>query len=199
MKPITTLLTSLTLCFVYSHGLQASADSSFDKQFYNEIKPTGQEIYTKTFSDPLHKFQMEIPDTWSIGEGFSNQKLDFVVIALSPEDQAQDPFIENMNVLVEDLGKPVTLDEYFMWNLVGLMQELPKFHMHEKTNVVVNGVKMAVLAYSWDLEKEMTATYQFIFVKDQKGYVITFSAHPSNFKDYKPTFDRIANSFTFDN
>lgn len=199
MKLLTTLLTTLScLLVVDSVSLEAAkADQSFEDHFYREVNSSHSEIYTKTFNDPLHDFRLEIPEDWTIGEGFSNQKLDFVVIALSPEDRKEDAFIENMNVLVEDLGKPVTLEQYFMWNLVGLMQELPSFHVHEKGNVMVDGVKMAVVVYSWDLEKEKTATYQFIFVKDDKGYVITFSAEPEQFDEYRPTFDTIARSFSF--
>lgn len=200
-------LSALCIACAGSLGAETLTDATkaeqlkkFDAQFYGALKttPAVEDSYTKVFKDPLHKFQVELPDNWSLGEGFSDKRLDFVLIALSPEDQQADPFIENMNILVEDLGKEVALREYFMWNLVGLMQELPNFHMHEKSNATVNGVQMQVLVYSWDLQSETTATYQFIFVKGTKGYVITFSAQPDKFEDYRPVFDRIAASFDFE-
>lgn len=205
MKKIKTFmigLASLTVACSASLSAQVlntETASQFDAQFYDRLDTRGAEAeHTKVFKDPLHKFQVELPDSWSLGEGFSDKRLDFVVIALSPEDQQKDPFIENMNILVEDLGKEVALKDYFMWNLVGLMQELPNFQMHEKDNALVNGVKMQVLVYSWDMDTEKTATYQFIFVKGTKGYVITFSAQPDKFEDYRPIFNRIASSFEFE-
>ncbi len=176
---------------------------SFESQFYEamankvELPSTGMAAGAVVFRDTHHGFTVEVPDNWSLEEGFSDDSLDFVVIALSPEEGEADPFIENMNILVETMGERVELRDYFMWNLVGLMEELPSFHMHHKSNALVNGIRMALIVYSWDLEKEKTATYQYIFVRGKKGYVITFSAEPKNFERYRDTFDRIAASFQF--
>ena len=103
-----------------------------------------------------------------------------------------------MNVLVEEIGDKISLKQYFMWNLIGLMQELPNFHVHEKVNVTVNGIKMSRIVYSWDLDSKHTATYQYIFVRGDRGYVLTFSAEPVKFPGLRKTFDAVAKSFHFE-
>lgn len=149
------------------------------------------------FNDSHHGFRILIPDSWRLEEGFSDQHLDFVVIGMSPTEGPNDRFVENMNILVETLDKPTNNQEYFMWNLVGLMEELPEFQMHEKDDIEINGVAMSRIAYSWKMDTQRTFTYQFIFVKDQKGYVMTFSSEPEQFDSYRRTFDGIAASFAF--
>lgn len=153
---------------------------------------------TIRFRDTHHGFSIQLPDSWELEEGFSDEHLDFVVVGVSPEEGPNDTFVENMNVLVEDVGDKISLNQYFMWNLIGLMQELPNFHVHEKVNVMVNDIKMSRIVYSWDLDKKRTATYQYIFVRGDKGYVLTFSADPGKFPGLRKTFDAVAHSFSFE-
>lgn len=152
---------------------------------------------TVTFRDAHHGFLINLPDTWQLQEGATEQGFDFVVVAMSPAENESDTFIENMNVLVEEMKKDVSQDDYFAWNLSGLIQQLPGFSLQEKSNVVVDGIKMSRVKYAWGAEKEKTVTYQYIFVHGKKGYVITFTAQPNTFDEYRETFDKIAESFKF--
>jgi hypothetical protein len=155
---------------------------------------------TIAFRDAQHGFTLQIPDTWEMKEGFSEASLDFVLIATSPMQGEKDPFIENMNVLVEDIKneKMYNLENYLLWNLVGLMEELPKFVLQDKADVEINGIKMARLTYQWEMNGVKTITYQYIFTHLKKGYVMTFSAQPEEFKANQPVFDQIAKSMKFE-
>ncbi len=206
----TTLLTTTALLLT-AFTLQAGSKSShrgpdpITENPFQESELTAQaaidqdysDVQTIAFQDKVNGFEIRLPDSWELEEGFSDDYLDFVIVGVSPEEGPNDNFIENMNVLVEEIGDAVTLEEYFMWNLVGLVEELPNFKMHEKVNVEVNGIKMARVVYSWDLDHQNTATYQYIFVKGSKGYVITFSADPKKFQQMRRTFDAVATSFNF--
>lgn len=158
-------------------------------------KESGDSI---VFSNAFHKFSVEFPDTWELEQGFSSEGLDFVVVALSPSEGEGDKFIENMNILVEELTEAVPLDQYFDWNLRGLKQELPGFTVKDQSKVEIDGVPMVRIAYTWTVDDSETSTYQYIFVKENKGFVLTFSSNPEKFEQYRPTFDKIARSFDFE-
>ena len=199
---LTRILPSISLIF----SLSALAASSLQGQVLDDSQFVETKLISQAFKDEAtirfrdrhHGFSIQLPDTWELEEGFSDAYLDFVVVGVSPEEGPKDEFIENMNVLVEDVGNKVTLNDYLMWNLVGLMKELPRFHIHEKVVVEVNNMKMARVIYSWDLDQQRTVTYQYIFVRNNKGYVMTFSAEPKKFTEIQKTFDAIATSFQFD-
>jgi hypothetical protein len=204
MTQYSTLTTMLTLCTALVATTAYSADNLTPNPFNEqslvdrvEIVEDFSDIDTISFKDRLHGFEVKLPDEWELEQGFSDKNLDFVIVGVSPSDGPNDRFIENMNVLVEEIGNDVNLEEYFMWNLIGLVQELPNFRMLEKANVEVNGIQMARVVYSWDLDHQKTATYQYIFVKENKGYVITFSAEPKKFTAMRRTFDAVATSFEF--
>lgn len=149
------------------------------------------------FQDAQYRFAVEVPDTWDIQEGYAEQNLDFVMIAMSPEEGPRDRFIENMNILVDSIGHPMSSKDYFNQNLRGVMQDLPNIELREQSQVTVNGVPMHKAVYTWSGDASRITTYQFIFVRADKGYVITFTTEPGSFQRFRPVFDDIVKSFAF--
>lgn len=141
-------------------------------------------------------FNVDVPSTWKQQQGMVQEGIEFVVIALSPAEDAKDAFFENVNILVEKLDKEYTLDEYYNANLQGLTQNIVNFNLVEQKNVDLNGVPAMRIEYTWGDSSKVT-TYQFIFVKGDKGFVVTFTATPDTFAKYQPIFDKIANSLKF--
>jgi len=197
-KTIKKLLIS-TIIF-YVGGTQLFGNDLSEPQLVErtEVRAEFRNIATMKFRDRHHGFSVQLPDDWELEEGFSDKYLDFVIVGVSPEEGANDPFIENMNVLVEEIGDEMSIQQYFMWNLAGLMQELPQFQVHEKINVTVNGIPMARIVYSWNLDNKRTVTYQYIFVRGDQGYVLTFSSEPNKFNRLRGMFDAVAKSFEFE-
>lgn len=141
-------------------------------------------------------FTVDVPSTWKQQQGMVQEGIEFVVIALSPAEDAKDAFFENVNILVEKLDKEYTLDEYYNANLQGLTQNIVNFNLVEQKNVDINAVPAMRIEYTWGDSSKVT-TYQFIFVKGDKGFVVTFTATPDTFAKYQPVFDKIANSLKF--
>jgi len=143
-----------------------------------------------TYTDPAKKFTISYPKDWT------PKSVNTAVAFLSPRENANDNFQENVNVLEQDLSaQPMTLEQY---------TELSRKQITDAfgANAVVSTAPKA-LAGQKAMEMVYTMTYQgrplkiraYWFIKEKTAWVLTFTAEPSQFSKYDPTGTAILNSF----
>jgi len=139
-------------------------------------------------------FSIKFPADWERKEGMMGT----AVLALSPQEGTADQFRVNVNVTIEDLPKTLSLDEYVAAALGALRKVLTDLEEHENSAMNVAGTPAKRLIFSHRMGAIKVKAMQCVLVKGTRGYVITCSAAPDQFDNYRPKFDEIVQSFRFE-
>lgn len=144
----------------------------------------------KTVQNSKYQFSIQLPDGWDELEGGTIEEgVDLEVISLSPPTSDEDPFLENMNVVVGDLGGDLDLDKWFEENGKSLGEII------ESGDTELNGVKSKWVIFKGEIHDIPLRQKQFYVVNDGKFYVMTFTATVDAYDKYEKVFDEAAHSF----
>lgn len=135
-------------------------------------------------------FSITFPKNWETKEGIAGA----VVASLSPRESDSDNFRENVNIVIEDLPKDLTSEEYYQAGIVNL-RKVPEFKEEQKGKMTVDGKEAVWLIASHKSSNVSAKMIQYYVVKGKRAYVITGTALADTFAKYKPQFDQIAQSF----
>jgi len=139
-------------------------------------------------------FSIRFPAEWEQKENVMGS----VVIALSPAEGAADTFRENVNVTVESLPSPMTLDEYFNLSMANLKNLLSAGQEPEVSDTTLGGEKAKRVVYQTTMGQIDVKGMLYVAVKGNRGYALTCSATPDSFDAYKARFEEIAGTFRFE-
>jgi len=139
-------------------------------------------------------FSIRFPDQWEKKEGLMGT----AVAALSPQQDPADDFRENVNVVVEDMPKALGLEEYFQANLANMGRLMTDYREVERGELTVYKNDARWLVYSHSMGLVETKVLAYILVRGSRGYVITCSAAPDQFPEYRAQFEEIGRSFRFE-
>jgi hypothetical protein len=114
----------------------------------------------------------------------------------SPQESEQDNFRENINLLIQDFtGQNVTLDTYIQNTENQIKTMLPNSTLIEnKRNKNENG-EYQKLVYSGDQENFHLTFEQYVWVINEKAYLITFTSEQNKYADFKVIGEKIMNTF----
>ncbi len=166
---------ALTILALLGVSLSACSPSQEPGRFYDEGK----------------RFSIKFPQDWETKKG----GMGTVVMAFSPQEGPADGFRENVNVVVEELPRAISLQEYTELSLVNMRKLLTDFQMQESgdTSIGPNSAKWYI--YSHRSGSVKATVLQYFLVKDRRAYVISTAAEPGQFSRYKPRFEEIAQTF----
>jgi len=139
-------------------------------------------------------FSVKVPSGWDIEE----KKMNTDLIAVSPEESLEDTFRENFNVLVESLPREMTIDEYYQKGMPLFKEFAKEFKQHGNGEEVIDGAKFRFDVVSHQMGPLRIKVLQYLYVKNKKGYLITFSAADDKYGLYEPMFREIAKGFRFE-
>lgn len=139
-------------------------------------------------------FSIKFPEEWENTEGFMGT----AVISRSLLENNADQFRENVNVVVEQLPREMSLDEYGAAGIQNLPRVITDFQEIENGATTINEHDAKWLMYSGRVGTIRLKCKQFYMVHNKRGYVITCSATPETYDSYKYTFDDVAMSFQFE-
>ncbi len=139
------------------------------------------------------KFEIKYPSDWTVDKsGIMGSNF----ILFSPLSNKSDNFIENVNLLIQDLtGSNLTLDQYaeISENQIKTMITDSKIFLNER--IKDGKSEYQKLIYSgkqgiYDLKFE-----QYYWVIEDEVYVLTLTCKVDEFDNYKATGEKILNSF----
>jgi len=146
-----------------------------------------------TYQSSTHQFKIKYPEKWEKQES-QNTLISDVVVFLAPKKNSADSFQEQITVSIEDLPKPMSLDEYNQssinliktnFNDVKILEENSKTFANNRGHTVIfdaqDGQKATQIMQTWTL-------------MNNKAYVLTYTAEKSEYSEYIKTAEAMMNS-----
>jgi len=151
----------------------------------------GMALSSYRYHDSNLGFALELPEGWEIGQA-PNDK---TVVMLSPMEGEDDPFRENMNVIVTELDADISLQDLFNLNVNNAKMMLPSFEAIAVEPLEISGAPAMKLIYSFEIEGTTLKNIVYILLKGRTMYTITFSCLEQRFDEFRPAFETIGSSF----
>ncbi len=140
-----------------------------------------------TYYDHNDHFSIGIPESWTRQ---SEAKGDQILLkAESAKEHANDQFQENMVLVFQKNAK--SLNQFYQ-GVVKQINELKDAKIDETGNLKYNGLNVKWIIYTHRKTSWRMKNLAYVFVKNNKGYVLNFCSPPLQFERYKPFFIRIA-------
>ncbi len=146
-----------------------------------------------TYQSSTHQFKIKYPEKWEKQES-QNTLISDVVVFLAPKKNSGDSFQEQITVSIENLPKPMSLDEYNQssinsiktnFNDVKIIEENSKTFANNRGHTVIfdaqDGQKATQIMQTWTL-------------MNNKAYVLTYTAEKSEYSEYIKTAEAMMNS-----
>ncbi|HEY4110004.1 PsbP-related protein [Puia sp.] len=145
-----------------------------------------------TYTDSANKYTVNYPKEWK-QTAFGN-----AIAFMSPRADDKDLFQENVNIMVQDLSaQPVTLEQYTELTRKQLKENIGENAKILQSAKTIAGQKAVQLIYNMTYQGRQLKIKQFYFIKDNKAWLLTYTAQPATFTRYEKQATAIINSFTF--
>lgn len=147
-----------------------------------------------TYKNPTYRIRIQYPSDW---EKLEFNQRNIVVIFRSPPENSSDTKLENLLIQVGNLpSQNITLDEIASANINALNQSLIDFELIELNATTLSGNNPAhKVVYTNREGKDERKTMHILSIKDDKVYLITYTAEASRYDRYLPTIQKMIDSF----
>lgn len=148
----------------------------------------------KHYKSTTENFTVDYPEAWQLNENFSPQ---IVMMAISPRESDNDDFSENINVVVDPTDLTgITVEHYRDLSAEGIKSMLASVKVDSVgIDKVKSGMQAGTIIYNYKAAGFNLKVLCYLFIIDNKGYVITCSAKASDFDKYSGFFLRVCKSF----
>ncbi len=154
-------------------------------------------IKAGSFAHSGFNFKIDFPESWTT----SRNVLGAVLMIMSPEENDEDDFQENISVVVENvpsLYANETAKTYTKQALVKLKENLKNFKLQYNESIKLHGEPAQALNYTLEKDSgEVLEISQVITIYDKRAYAITYTAKNNDFKKLLPIFKKSLKSFKF--
>ncbi|MGD9129016.1 MAG: PsbP-related protein [Candidatus Woesebacteria bacterium] len=140
------------------------------------------------------KISIQYPSTWETMEGFMGS----VALFRAPKESSQDMFQEHVNILLQDLStqQDMTLEDFTDLSRKQLETLVTDFKVVEKlSKTTLSGVPAQEITYTAKQGQIDMKLYQIWAVKEEKAYIITYTAAPDGFDKEWENVQKIVDSF----
>jgi hypothetical protein len=156
--------------------------------------PTTKNAPAERIFDKDKTFSLSIPRTWEVKKDVMGAS----VVGISPQETAKDTFRENVNVVLENLTEQLVPKSYYDANQAVLKKLFTDFKKKSEGVTKIDNRDFYWSVFTHRMGTVQAEVYQFMSVKDKRGYVITCSSTPAKFDKYKGQFEEIAKTFRFE-
>jgi len=165
------------------------------KENSKDVKTTQQEESVKEenkkrqYENKSENFSFEFLSWWN----FEENKYGFNTIVFSPKD---DEIKENVWISVQQLQKFLSVAEYYEETINNLEKTIKTFEEVENKNIEIWNLKWKKIIYEYK-EWEITIKSQetFLISKENKVYIINYTATKDTFEKFLEWSEIILNSF----
>lgn len=149
----------------------------------------------KTFDGA--NYSIQYPSGWELDQ--SGQR-ETSIILFSPFENESDKFIENVNLIIQDLsGYNVDLDKYIEFSEIQVKIVITNPSLIESSRIRSAKPEFHKMIYNGDQGIFRLKYEQYFWIVNQHAYILTLTCELSKYPDYKETGERILNSFVFKN
>lgn len=136
-------------------------------------------------------FNISYPNNLKLDE---SGKKGTVFILLSEKINSKDDFIENINLIIQDLSKlEINLDKYVT---ISEKQIIDVGKLSESNRIVKNNLEFQRVIFEAFLNNFDLKFLQYYFVKNNKAFVLTFSCKKEEFNKYLDDMENVMRSFS---
>jgi eukaryotic-like serine/threonine-protein kinase len=156
-------------------------------EFATQLRPEPFLIYMNM----ARGIRMKYPSGWEKQE--QSGQAGFMVMFLSPLENPSDRFRENVNLIVEAIPGPFSLEQIVAGTVQSIMQQAPVTFLQEPTPTTIGGVPGYQVSYTGPLPAEgMGGKWmQIFFIKNGKAFTFTYTAEATKFDRFLPTVQQI--------
>lgn len=149
----------------------------------------------KHYKSTTENFTVDYPEAWQLSENFTPQ---IVMMAIAPRESDNDDFSENINVVVDPTDLTgITVEYYRDLSAAGIKSVLTNVKVDSVgVDKVKSGMQAGTIIYSHKAAGFNLKVLSYLFIIDNKGYVITCSAKASDFDKYAGFFIKVCKSFS---
>lgn len=147
----------------------------------------------KTFDGP--NYSIKYPSNWELDQ---SSQLGTSFVLYSPLENNKDQLKENVNLIIQDLtGRGIDLDEFIQISEGQVKTLITNSTLVESSRIKSDYREFHKMIYSGDQGIYRLKFVQYIWIINQKAYILTLTCEQKKFSDYKETGEMILNSFLF--
>ena len=150
------------------------------------------EIALSSYENADYGFEVEYPEVWS-----RQNRDDFFatgVTFLSPLEDDSDEFKEQVSILVEDLPSDVSLEQYTEESIAEI-KKLSDPNVGDAQTVDLGENEGRQIIYIGEVNNNTVQRMQTWSIKDNRAYILTYTARPNSYNTYLPTVEKMIESF----
>ena len=156
------------------------------------VAVTERIITFSTYENIDYGIKIEYPKNWTVDEVTEPP---VVVQFLSPREGIGDTFQENVTIAYEELPQPMTLQEYTESSINLLRGLFTEFNLIEQSDTTLAGNPAQEILYTGKMEGTDLKCMQVITLKDDKVYILTYTAFPTTYPRYLQAVQTMTESF----
>jgi hypothetical protein len=144
-----------------------------------------------SYENSTYLVKIDYFETWTVEEP---ERENVIVLFSSPLEGSWDTFQENVNIVVEPLSEPMTLDDYTELSINQLEQSIEDFQITEEASATLAGNPAYKIVFAGKMEQYSMKWMQIWTIKDDKAYIITYTALLSQYPIFLGTVQHMVNS-----
>ena len=118
-----------------------------------------------------------------------------IVVFLSPLENSADKFSENVNIVVEDVSFYYSnLDEYEDYTIKNMPKFVKDFKLLSSSRVTIDSLPASEMVFSSNQQGIDLKQLQITIIKDNKAYILTYSAELDSYSQYIEEANNMINS-----
>ncbi len=155
------------------------------------VKPLATDGFA-TYTNADYGISMDYPSAWTVDDTSG-----VVAVAFSsPLESSQDRFHESVNVAMNDLsGQGMDMEAYTTLLLEQVSAAYPDAVITEAKDAALDGNPARMIVFDFQGRYGKLKSMQSWAIKDEIAYVVTYTAEESKFDDYRPTAEKMMQSF----
>jgi len=138
-----------------------------------------------------HGFSIAVPEKWETRENHMGT----AVILLSPREDQNDLFLENLNIVVEELPAGTELSAYLNESVKNMARMLEGFKSGKAELYRLYRYDAGRAGYSYTLGTLRLESTVTMVARGGKAYVITCTSTKEDFPRYREIFEKTTGSF----
>jgi hypothetical protein len=167
-------------------NLKMNADKSITAYFIATNETATQTSQFTTHTEDVVGFSISVPSYWeeaSLGDAGA------IYTSTSPCSESY----SSVNVLKMD-ASGLSLQSAYEASKTGI-ELFEEYDLLSEEALTIGGIPAMKITYTWIIWEDSVQTMQCILVKEETGWVITFTSTPECWSTYAGTFNTIMNSF----
>lgn len=171
------VLLSLSLLFFFA--LSSIAQSNVDQSDWETFKKEG--------------YQIQYPSDWTLSQ---NGEMGTKFVLMSPRDDENDAFSENVNLIAQDLGgQKISMDDYVALSQKQIETLITDSEILSSERLSIDEGECHKIIYSGKTGKLSLKFEQYYLIIKGKAYVLTLTCAQEDFDRFQKVGEAILKSF----